>query len=210
MPWPTSCSANSRTALVVESTCQTVVIRLPTAAGWGARVHTIPDALATSIAATRSTICSCSSTWTCWPAGTDVLLTASGRRWAAQGLGWDTETLTGVLMATMRDPAVGPRRQTQARPPTAKDTPASAGSPPHFHACTTSHRGHFDSGEDPRPPWQTAWYLPRSTWTSPPPRSSQRPRGRVVLPIFIRRGWPAPAMGGLSGIEGQALCGPPF
>src|SRR5215216_6531902 len=38
------------------------------------------------------------------------------------------------------------------------------------------------SGEDPRPRWQTAWYLPRSTRTSAPPRSSQRPRGRVVLP----------------------------
>jgi hypothetical protein len=46
------------------------------------------------------------------------------------------------------------------------------------------------SGEDPRPRWQTAWYLPRSTRTSPPPWSSQRPRGRVVLPIFIRQGWP--------------------
>jgi hypothetical protein len=46
------------------------------------------------------------------------------------------------------------------------------------------------SGEDPPPRWQTAWYLPRSTRTSPPPRSSQRPRGRVVLPIFIRRGRP--------------------
>jgi hypothetical protein len=44
------------------------------------------------------------------------------------------------------------------------------------------------SGEDPRPRWQTAWYLPKSTRTSPPPRSSQRPRGRVVLPIFIRGG----------------------
>jgi hypothetical protein len=46
------------------------------------------------------------------------------------------------------------------------------------------------SGEDPRLWWQTAWYLPRSTRTSPPPRSGQRPRGNGVLPIFIRQGWP--------------------
>src|SRR5215217_3907288 len=31
-----------------------------------------------------------------------------------------------------------------------------------------------------------------------PPRSSQRPRGRLVLPIFIRQGWPQ-AMSHLSG-----------
>src|SRR5512132_4624548 len=32
---------------------------------------------------------------------------ADGSR-AARGLGWDTETLTGVLVATVRDPAIGP------------------------------------------------------------------------------------------------------
>src|SRR5215212_7211485 len=112
------------------------------------RVQTMPDALATSIAATRSRICSCSSTSTCWPAGTARPPPITGRRRAARGLGWDTETLTGVLVATVRDPAVGPRRQTQARPPTAKDTSASAGSPTHFHASTASHKGHFDSGVD--------------------------------------------------------------
>jgi hypothetical protein len=36
-----------------------------------------------------------------------------------------------------------------------------------------------------------------------------RPKGRFVLPIFIRQGWPQ-AMSHLSGIEGSALCGPPF
>jgi hypothetical protein len=43
--------------------------------------------------------------------------------------------------------------------------PLTAGSP---YLKTSS------SGEDPRPRWQTGWYLPRSTRTSPPPRSSQR------------------------------------
>jgi hypothetical protein len=65
------------------------------------------------------------------------------------------------------------------------------------------------SGEDPRPRWQTTWYLPRSTRTSPPPRSSERPRGRVLLPIFIRHGWPT-AMNHLSAIEGSPLCGAAF
>jgi hypothetical protein len=40
--------------------------------------------------------------------------------------------------------------------------------------------------------------LTRSTRTSPPPRSSRRPRGRLRLPIFIPQGWP-PAMSHLSG-----------
>jgi hypothetical protein len=34
-----------------------------------------------------------------------------------------------------------------------------------------------------------------------PPRSSQRPRGNSVLPIFIRQGWPQ-GMSHLSEIEG--------
>jgi hypothetical protein len=37
-----------------------------------------------------------------------------------------------VLKATVRDPAVGPRRQTESRPPTTKDASASAGNPPQF------------------------------------------------------------------------------
>jgi hypothetical protein len=63
------------------------------------------------------------------------------------------------------------------------------------------------SGEDPPPAWQTAWYLPRSTRTSPPPRSGQRPRGRVVLLIFIPQGWPS-AMSHLPWIGGSAPCYP--
>src|SRR5215213_8725360 len=43
----------------------------------------------------------------------------------------------------------------------------------------------------------------------PPPRSRQRPRGRVVLPIFIRQGWPQ-AMSHLSAIGGSPLCNPAF
>jgi hypothetical protein len=59
------------------------------------------------------------------------------------------------------------------------------------------------SGEDPQPRWQTTWYLPRSTRTSPPPRSSQWPRGNSVLPIFIPQGWPQ-AMNHLPWIGSQS------
>ena len=112
-------------------------------------------------------------------------------------------------MATVRDPAIGPRRQTQARPPTAKDTSASAGNPTHFQPCTASHQGHFDSGEDPRPRWQTTWVFTKVDADPAPSAERSRPKGRVVLPIFIPQGRP-PAMSHLSGIEGSALCGPAF
>src|SRR6266516_1414282 len=54
-------SASSRIALVVASTCQTLVVRLPAFDWCGTRTHTMPDALATSTAATRATTCSWSS-----------------------------------------------------------------------------------------------------------------------------------------------------
>jgi hypothetical protein len=54
-------------ALVVAGTCHTLVARWPGLAGCGTRVHTIPDALATSIAATRARISSGSSTSTMSP-----------------------------------------------------------------------------------------------------------------------------------------------
>jgi transposase len=52
-------------------------------------------------------------------------------------------------------------------------------------------------------------HLPRSTRTWPPSRSSQRPRGRVVLPIFIRQGWPK-AMSHLPWNNREPLCAAPF
>ena len=100
-------------------------------------------------------------------------------------------------MATVRDPAVGPRRQTQARPPTAKDTSASAGSPTHFQPCTASHKGYFDSGEDPRPRWQTAWYLPGRRGPRPFAEQStaQGPsRAAQLHPSGVTRGHERPTM----------------
>ena len=53
-------------ALVLAETLHTVVVRLPGWLGYGTRVHTMPESLATSIAATRATISSSiESTWTC-------------------------------------------------------------------------------------------------------------------------------------------------
>src|SRR5512132_1282286 len=94
-------------AAVVAATSHTVVTRLPALAWCGTRVQTMPDALPTSIAATRARISSCSSTSTCRPCGTDPpLLTASqGGSRGCPGARWETETLTGVLEATVRDPS---------------------------------------------------------------------------------------------------------
>ena len=62
IPSVASCSARAVIAFVVAGTSQTLVSRLAGSDGCGTRVHTFPDALATSIAATRATICSLSST----------------------------------------------------------------------------------------------------------------------------------------------------
>src|SRR5512133_698332 len=91
-------------ALVVADTSHTRVMRLPGVVWCGTRVHTIPDALATSIAATRSTICSCSSTSTCLPSGTTRAPCPEGWGCGCPGARLGTETLIGVLEATVRDP----------------------------------------------------------------------------------------------------------
>src|SRR5215217_2311631 len=185
MPWPASCSASSRIWLVIELTCQTVVIRLPALAGFGTRVHTIPDALATSIAATRSTICSCSSTSTCWPDcwpdGTDRPPHRIGSQMGCPGARWDTETLTGVLVATVRDPADRPRRQTDSRPQAVKDTSASAGSHPIFTPARRPPQG-LTRLKRKSPVYQQA--LPRESraWPGmPDSHPSWRPQAMGVL-----------------------------
>jgi hypothetical protein len=128
-------------ALVVAGTCHTLVARWPGLAGCGTRVHTIPDALATSIAATCATISSGASTSAMSPSWATSLPPAIvGVGSGCPGARWGTGTLIGVLKATVRDPAVGPRRQTESRPQTTKDASASAGSPAHFHTCAASRR----------------------------------------------------------------------
>jgi hypothetical protein len=59
-PSATSRAASASTAFMVARTSQTVLCRAPGRDGFGVRVHTIPEALATSTAATRSKTRSCS------------------------------------------------------------------------------------------------------------------------------------------------------
>ena len=61
IPRPTNRSPSWMIAPVVAPTSHTLLTRLPGREGCGTRVHTMPDALATSTAATRSTTCSWSS-----------------------------------------------------------------------------------------------------------------------------------------------------
>jgi hypothetical protein len=123
---------HSRIWLVVEPTCQTRVRRLPALVACGTRTHTIPGRLGDVDRGDRSQVCSWSSTSTCSPGGTASLLLYHGSQMGCPGARLGTETLTGVLVATVRDPAIGPRRQTAPRPPTTKGTPASAGNPTLF------------------------------------------------------------------------------
>src|SRR4029453_11714944 len=122
----------------------TVVTRLPALASCGTRVQTMPDALPTSTAATRARISSCSSTSTCRPVA--PTLPSSPHRRAGRGVARGsvgTETLTGVLEATVRDPSTRAPAPGYPRPPTTKNATASAGNPPHFHAGTAPpQRGH--------------------------------------------------------------------
>src|SRR6266498_1905182 len=88
-------------ALVVASTSHTLVTRLPGREGCGTRVHTMPDALATSTAATRPTTCSYSSSWI--SRGSRIArpsphLTVARCR-DARGPRSEAESLTGVLQA---------------------------------------------------------------------------------------------------------------
>ena len=105
---PASCSASSKTAPVVAATSRTMVRRFPGRDECGTRVHTIPEAFATSIAATRSKTCSYS--WSSISCGSSITGPSSSHRHHqgthadARGPRSGTEILTGVLEATMRDP----------------------------------------------------------------------------------------------------------
>src|SRR5665811_2425225 len=80
-------SATSMIALVLADILHTVVIRLPGWVEWGTRVHTMPESLATSIAATRATISSSiESTWTCFPFACIAHSPSFGRHWQRGGL----------------------------------------------------------------------------------------------------------------------------
>src|ERR1022692_4075481 len=110
-----------------------MVRRFPGLDGCGTRVHTIPEAFATSIAATRSKTRSYS--WSSISCGYSITGPSSSHRHQgthadARGPRSGTEILTGVLEATMRDPKVkapAPDLHAGSRP---KEVPASAGNHP--------------------------------------------------------------------------------
>jgi hypothetical protein len=147
-----------------------------------------PDALATSIAAS-------------WPTISPVLLDLDllacwhrpsrshhGSQAGCPRLGWDSETLTGVLLATVPDPAIGPRRQTQPRPPAANDTMAVGGQPDPFSRHHSVPQGDT-STQTKIPPAVANSLVPTKVDPDPALSAEQsRSKGPLVLPIFILRG----------------------
>jgi hypothetical protein len=160
-----------------------------------------PDALATSIAAS-------------WPTISPVLLDLDllacwhrpsrshhGSQAGCPRLGWDSETLTGVLLATVPDPAIGPRRQTQPRPPAANDTMAVGGQPDPFSRHHSVPQG--DTSTQAKIPARGGKLA--GTYQGRPGPCPLR--GAVTVqrpsraPHLHPQGWP-PAMSHLSAIEG--------
>src|SRR6202171_4439898 len=121
MPSSTSWAASSVTAPVVASTSHTVLTRR---CSRGVRTQTLPNALATSIAQTRSMTNSYSASGISCGLGiclrfNSVALQSSRHTLAAGCPGASvkgTEILTGVLEATVRDPSrSGPGAQAHER-----------------------------------------------------------------------------------------------
>ena len=150
MPWQRRWSASSTSARVVDPTCQTLVTRLPGTDWCGTRVHTIPLALATSTAATRSTIGASSPTSTstgCCIGSNLRLARVPCRRGCPRGpVG--SQNLTGVLVATVRNPSSRAPAPDSATASSANETTASGGQPrPSFHARAAPRQGQGDSAE---------------------------------------------------------------
>src|SRR6478752_6763883 len=110
MLWQARWSPSSMIAFVRAGTSQTLLTRRPEPVSAGVRTQTLPESLATSIAHTRCTICSNGSS----RISSTRLITTSPRLLPDQypsvgglpgGLGRESESLTGVLEATVRDPA---------------------------------------------------------------------------------------------------------
>jgi len=94
-------------AFVVAAMSHTLVDRRPAIDGCGTRIQTLPEAFATSIAATRSSRSSCSSASSSSMSPViRHLLTSLGKSTGLPGgLGQGTDILIGVLVATVRDPS---------------------------------------------------------------------------------------------------------
>ena len=132
MPRPASSSASVMIALVVADTCHTLLTRRPGTFSCGNRMHTMPDAFATSIAATRSATSSCSSSSI--SSGSCVNLATS-----SFGL------IGGVPGGLGQEPNSGPRDlSNSARPSGRAPTPDWAtGSTPKVHRRHGQPRSYF-------------------------------------------------------------------
>src|SRR6266511_3138836 len=132
-------------APVVAATSHTLVRRLPGWEGCGTRVQTMPLALATSTAATRSATCSCASSWI-----------SCGSRITGPSphlhRGPDTQGCPGASVrnrkseprapSTVRDPSRSrPRRQTNPRAHVPEKRRRRRATRPDFHACAASPHG---------------------------------------------------------------------
>jgi hypothetical protein len=157
---PTSASwaASSLTAPVVASTSQTLLTRRRSR---GVRTHTLPNALATSMAATRSITNSCSASGissgvngSCFRF--NPLAFQSSRHALAAGCPGasvkGTEILTGVLEATVRDPSrSGPGAQAQMRANWSQGNVGVGGQPnPIFTPARRPGNGTGGSNQDAR------------------------------------------------------------
>jgi hypothetical protein len=114
IPWHTRWSASSVTAANLAVTFHTFCTRRTLRDSCGTRVHTIPESLATSIAAARATS-SAGSPARSSPCSVINRPHLPARRVKVRlpgGREEGTETLIGVLAATVRNPLTGPRRQT--------------------------------------------------------------------------------------------------
>src|SRR6266542_1892680 len=122
-------------ALVVAGTSHTLVTRLPGLEGAGTRVHTMPDPLATSTTATRSTNCSYSSSSSSRGsriAGPSPPITV-GQMQGCPGASVGSRNSDRRAPSTVRDPSRSrPRPQTNLRAHGPETTPASAGNPARF------------------------------------------------------------------------------
>src|SRR5215207_8592344 len=122
-------------APVVAGTSHTFVTRRPCADACGTRVQTMPLALATSIAATRATSCSYSSSWI--SCGSCIAGPSPPSPWAryqgCPGASVGNRKSEPRAPSTVRDPSRSrPRRQTDSTASATRNAPASAGNPARF------------------------------------------------------------------------------
>src|SRR5215207_7238536 len=122
-------------APVVAGTSHTLVTRRPCADACGTRVQTMPLALATSIAATRATSCSYSSSWI--SCGSCIAGPSPPSPWAryqgCPGASVGNRKSEPRAPSTVRDPSRSrPRRQTDSTASATRNAPASAGNPARF------------------------------------------------------------------------------